>query len=128
MKSVVYDELTSDAVLQGLVSPDNWLGGSTVTSNIDGLYVVIRWGERPRGVTGLSGPIRLQLWVYDTHGSYDNIDAVLDQAEKVISGIEDVHSASGNVACATWERRSAEFDDPERRKIMKYSEFTVIGR
>src|SRR4030067_42332 len=126
MKYIVYDTLIAHLDLVAKIPAENWWRTSPPDADISGMYAVLRWGSKPRGVTGHSGPVRLQIWFYDDPGSYDGIDYMLGKTMEVLTGVSDQVSSSGNVACIVWENDSPDLTDIATGKIVKYQEYTVI--
>lgn len=93
-------------------------------------FIVYKLSGRFSNLTSrrATGPVRVEVWVHDTPGSYTRIEEVLDKVEDrfLLALHEEV--GGDRISQIDYDSRSPDLDDTGFRTICKMSSFITIGR
>ncbi len=94
-------------------------------------FIVYRLSGSGTGVVAnhASKPVRLEVWVHDTPGSYTRIDDTLRAVEQKFKAVLHASFRAGeSISQIAFDSRSPDLDDTGFRSICRMSSFTLIGK
>lgn len=136
MRAWLYDRLTTDVTLQGLVGvgvsrpTGQWLfpRESLTSANIPFPYVAYGLGndtneELAEASDHVAHRQFLQIWVFDEGADYLKIDAVLDRVKVLLHNAQ---SPPDMVTRVGWLERSQDFAQQTLNAIFRYDRYQAI--
>ena len=135
MRAWLYDLLSGDAQLQGLVNatPEEWADRvmprqSQTTFNIDKPFLVFGMGNNTNEALAEDQDHTahrqfFSIWVHDEGGDYDLIERILIRVKQLL--VNASHPAS-HVSTVMWLETSQEFVNDTYNTIFKYARFQAI--
>lgn len=126
MRKAVFNLLTTDATLIGLLPAAQWYERGSVPDAPPKPFAVLAWQGSVR-VGNVSNVPRLTLWVYDERGSYENIDNVLRRATIVLEGAQQYTFSGQRIAQVDFESSSTDLYDDIYRANARNAGYRVIG-
>lgn len=131
MRPALYEKLTTDAILLGLVPAVRHYERGSMLDIPETPFVVVAWGIQQSLGPGLSTR-DLEIWVHQQRGDYSVCDQYLARVITVLQGISNysysVPAENSRLSTVTWEATSGDLDDRDYQTNTRHADFRVTGR
>lgn len=134
MRATVRDLIIAEAQITALLPADRWFQAGAVLDIPVFPFAILRWLSPVRSDSGRDMK-QLQVAVYDRRGSYETIDQILGDPDRVgptvytiLAGSAGVSGSDGYIAQADYLGNSGDQEDTDYKANMMFSSWQIAGR
>ena len=128
MRTLIYQALVSDAVLNSLGITSSSSFAIEVDTPQTRPFLQIRWGQNQIGLKNTPVTRRtITIWAHDEPGDYSTIDAILVRVKALLPMLEGQSNESGHLVSAEWTGDSEDLADDGHGTITRNASFVLVG-
>jgi hypothetical protein len=128
MRTLIFQAIIGDAVLNGLGITDASSFAIDVDTPATRPFLQLRWGANAIGLNKTAVTRRnLTIWAHDVPGDYGRIDSIILRLRALLPTLEGQSNGLGHLMAAEWTGDSEDLADDGHETIARNTSFSLVG-